>query len=457
MALFSRRVSDVCEASFFVAPLTESGRQLTLARISIQRLGDDDVPLVNVLVLPVPSSVFRGPVVADAKQYIHVWEDLRLSFEQPQIKLPETPHIVAFHASSNRLRVCSSLAELKHVRMDGLSLALPPTLLEEVEHRYADGFAFIVLAFRERPISTLLVAYTHPILRDSLFVPLLCAAPRGIPRGERPSIVVDDAPSWSQRTASIFSVDTGAAFGKSLHCSARTPFSASRIGVHPLTSIRSLNVQPRKDEWMPLSSLYSGILQLQSLIACGDWPEAQRVITSMMKRKPNSCLVRAHNAQLCAARGQRDEAKREFETAISIDPSNAVPWLMLGNFHFGNGRQLKAAKAYKGALERDPNNAASMVGLGMCIAATDRDKHEEARALFKRAIHTDPKNSEAKNALAALELALPLPYEQRHAIAHHEHEEKKDAVHHFDAYFSHLHEESTRLFLQAPNFDSSEQ
>jgi hypothetical protein len=197
MALFTRRVLEVAEATLFVAPIADQQRQFTLLRLTVRALDDEGV---NIFVVPVPCSALRKPVVLKARDYAAVFDDLHFAGGQEPPLLDELPWTVAFHASSNRLRVANSLAELRHLRMDGLALTLPQAMHATLEERYAVGFAFIVVVFRpSRKATRLLLAYTHPLMRDALFVPLYGISPRGIPPGERHSIAVDDSPLWPER------------------------------------------------------------------------------------------------------------------------------------------------------------------------------------------------------------------------------------------------------------------
>lgn len=451
MALFSRRVADILDAAFLVAPAPER-RQLTLARITVRRLGNNGHG-VNVLVLPVPCSALRSTVVLDARlpAHQHAFDDLHASFGHTVATPGEATATAAYHASSNRLRLCANVDELRHVRMDGVALRLPEELVATAERHYGLGFAFVVCVFRiAKPVTRLFVAYTHPLVRNALYLPMLAVAPRGVPFGERPSIAIDDAPEWAARHVAVYSLDTASECGQSLRRS-NVAFVPTRLGLGGATptSVRCrLTCATGADslEWLPLSSVYHGLLQVRSCIDCGDLPEAERTLRAMLKRKRKSALLRATLGQVCGLRGYPGDAKDLFEQALLDEPENHIAMAMYGRHLQDAGKKRKAALAYRRALEIHPNDAASLIGLAMCTSPAHEPLSEEAATMLSRALQLDPTRRDAALLLEQSPSALSL--EQAHAMAIDADKERDSVRDHFDIYFDHLNEESKRIFVK---------
>ncbi len=449
MALFSRRVADVIDASFVVSPAAER-RQLTLARITVRRLGEDGHG-VNVLVLPVPSSVLRATVVLDARlpAYQRTFDDLHESFAHAVAAPSERMATVAFHATSNRLRVCANVHELRHVRMDSVALRLPDELLATAERHYGLGFAFVVLVFRlSKPVTRLLVAYTHPLMRSALFVPLLAVAPRGVPYGERPSVVVDDAPEWARRVVAVYSMDTASECGAPLRRT-NVAFVPSRLALSPVY-VRSLFICAAVgvNEWLPLSSVYHGLQQVRSCIDCGDLAEAEHVLEAMLRHKRKAALLRATLGLVCGLRGFNGDAKDNFEQALADEPDNHIAMAMYGRYLQDAGKPAKAALAYRRALDINPNDAACLTGLAACLAPEYGPAGDDVRALLERALLLEPARRDAARQLQVATRPGVLSSQQACAVAQHDEKERDDVRDHLDVYFDHLHHESKRLFVK---------
>lgn len=456
MALFARRVLDVVEATFFVAPLTAERRQLTVARITVARLGDQDEG-VNILVVPVPRSVLREPCVLDARSHQSALSELYDALDEPAPLISEaSPHTVAYRASSNRLRYCASVDELRHVRMDARPLNLPAGIVADAEREYSEGFGFWVLVWRlARPVTRLVLAYTHPLHRDALFVPLRTVAPRGVPFGERPSIAIDDAPQWARRTVAVFSCDTDADVGGRGATRPNTRFAPGRLGLEPL-SVRCLaqrfdDHRPAADVWLPLSAAYAGLLAVRSCLDCGDLNGADAQLRRLLRSYPNAAVVLAHAGALHGARNAHSDAKACFAQAVAAEPSNPAPLVHFARYWETRGQPRKAEVAYRAALALDPHNAASLTALGVSLSThhTSRAAMREAAEVLTRARAARRDNSAAESHLAALDAAAKQAgpsVGQLSAMREHEQAERRDVAEHLDAYLDNLYHESRRIF-----------
>ncbi len=96
-----------------------------------------------------------------------------------------------------------------------------------------------------------------------------------------------------------------------------------------------------------------------------------------------------HNnlGQVHLRNGELEEARREFEKALKLDPANADALLNLSSIHAAEGRLGAAEHLVKRALQVDPNSIGALAQLG----EIERDKGnlDEAVRLFEEALAID--------------------------------------------------------------------
>ena len=97
-------------------------------------------------------------------------------------------------------------------------------------------------------------------------------------------------------------------------------------------------------------------------------------------------LAEAHAARGFALTlgGSHEEANREFETAIRLDPKLYEGYLYYANGRFAEGKLAEAARLFElaSAVRTEDYQAPALAGL--CYAGLER--HEESRAAFERAV-----------------------------------------------------------------------
>jgi tetratricopeptide (TPR) repeat protein len=102
---------------------------------------------------------------------------------------------------------------------------------------------------------------------------------------------------------------------------------------------------------------------------------------------------RVLSAKVMAARGNKDEARRSFETAVAAqddlayDEPPAFPWPVresMGAFLVLSGEAQAAEQVFREDLARNPNNPRSLFGLSEALRAQRRyEKSEQAKAEFE--------------------------------------------------------------------------
>jgi tetratricopeptide (TPR) repeat protein len=101
-----------------------------------------------------------------------------------------------------------------------------------------------------------------------------------------------------------------------------------------------------------------------------------------------------------ATKGQLEEAAREHEEALAVDPKLVQAHVNLIRIYGQLGHPEKAEAHYRSALAIDPNLAETHYNYGVLLAGAG--KSSEAAAAFRRAIELKPAYAEAQNNLAYL-------------------------------------------------------
>ncbi|MBI5175000.1 MAG: tetratricopeptide repeat protein [Candidatus Obscuribacter sp.] len=97
-----------------------------------------------------------------------------------------------------------------------------------------------------------------------------------------------------------------------------------------------------------------------------------------------------------------DEAMRQVQLAISLDPFNSMAHNLYGYINeFKFNRVDQAEKEYRKALELNPLNTRALVNLGRLLEVHHQN-FDEAESLFKKAIASDDDDFEARTALGHL-------------------------------------------------------
>lgn len=105
-----------------------------------------------------------------------------------------------------------------------------------------------------------------------------------------------------------------------------------------------------------------------------------------------------------------DEALRQVQMAITLDPLNSEAHNLLGYINeFKFSKVDQAEKEYRKALELNRLNTRALVNLGQLLER-HRENYKEAEALYKEAIASDDDDAEAHRALGHLLYAIKGDY-----------------------------------------------
>ena len=118
----------------------------------------------------------------------------------------------------------------------------------------------------------------------------------------------------------------------------------------------------------------------------GELDQARRELEEAVTVQPGSSLARFELGATYQAAGQIDAAIREYRAALQADRDNTAALLGLGQAYTAQQRYEPAAAAFRAVLANNPDTAAAHAGLG--VAAFHLGQSEQARRSFERAIRT---------------------------------------------------------------------
>jgi Flp pilus assembly protein TadD len=93
------------------------------------------------------------------------------------------------------------------------------------------------------------------------------------------------------------------------------------------------------------------------------WHDDDALTLAMARDAPRSSRAQTALGDLLVRRGRLDEAFRQFQEALTIEPRNWNAQLKLGNIYLSRGELDAAATAYRRTLELEPRYAKAMINL----------------------------------------------------------------------------------------------
>ena len=136
-----------------------------------------------------------------------------------------------------------------------------------------------------------------------------------------------------------------------------------------------------------------------------DFREATSLWADTVRKRPDNVRAHSHYGEALRAAGDLPAARREFETAVRLDPNYAVAHNNLAIVAGAEGRRVEAIRHAERAVELMPKSAALRTNLGNSIAAV-AGRREEALRHYAEALALDPSYAEAHRNRAAILLQL---------------------------------------------------
>ena len=151
-----------------------------------------------------------------------------------------------------------------------------------------------------------------------------------------------------------------------------------------------------------------------------DWRKMEKIYTDLAAKYPRDAAVRNGHAEFLWSIGERERAMQTWETALALDPRNALILDHLGGGWLAAGEVKKAAAYYAQAVEHAPQNAAYTFTLANVTflfrhelySPTQPDEAavlDRALALFARASALAPVSAPYARAYAETFYSLPRP------------------------------------------------
>jgi tetratricopeptide (TPR) repeat protein len=117
-------------------------------------------------------------------------------------------------------------------------------------------------------------------------------------------------------------------------------------------------------------------LEAETLESQNKWPEAADIYRKILEKNPKLANIhfRLGRAVLAQPETQAttEEARKEFQQELSIDPANASAEFWLGEISRRGGHWDEAIPHYHSALKLDPTLAEAMLALGMTFNSAGR-------------------------------------------------------------------------------------
>jgi tetratricopeptide (TPR) repeat protein len=132
-----------------------------------------------------------------------------------------------------------------------------------------------------------------------------------------------------------------------------------------------------------------------ALVARGQIDEAIRQFREALRLKPDDPLAHYNLGTALDKKGQIDEAIRQFQEALRLDPEDAETHINLGTALDKKGQFDEAIRHYQQALRLEPNVAEAHYNLG--LALSEKGQIGEAIRQFEEAIRLEPDYAEAHN------------------------------------------------------------
>lgn len=145
----------------------------------------------------------------------------------------------------------------------------------------------------------------------------------------------------------------------------------------------------------------------------GRLDEAVRQYEAGLDIDPTHAPMRNNLGAVLEAQGRLDEAVAQFREAVRLDPDVADAHYNLGNGLLAQGRAEEAIRRYEDALRLEPDHAQAHTNLAYTLR--QRGALDEAVAHYREALRLQPASADAHNNLGG---ALALQGELAEAIQH---------------------------------------
>ncbi len=140
--------------------------------------------------------------------------------------------------------------------------------------------------------------------------------------------------------------------------------------------------------------------QANDLTAQQKYAESDELLKKIMEKDPQNANAWYLSGLNAAGTGRTDEATKDFEKTLELNPTQPGVNAQLGSFAFEKGDKAQAVELFKKELEISPT--ATPVAINLAMALEDLGRNDEAIAAFEKVIAMAPTESPAYLELANL-------------------------------------------------------
>jgi tetratricopeptide (TPR) repeat protein len=130
-----------------------------------------------------------------------------------------------------------------------------------------------------------------------------------------------------------------------------------------------------------------------------DWQSAMRIVEAEIARSPQDMDVRSWRARVLTWSGKLDQAEREYLRILAVAPNDPDNWMGLAAVYSRQNRSQDAVHALNRAITLDFNRADLHLARARALRALN--ENPEAKAEFEQALALDPRDDQARTALAS--------------------------------------------------------
>ena len=144
-------------------------------------------------------------------------------------------------------------------------------------------------------------------------------------------------------------------------------------------------------------------LNAEALEVQGKWQDAEKEYRSVLEKNPNQPGIHFRLGRLLLSMPNppadaQQQAKKEFEEELRIDPTNAGAEYVLGELDRQSNSYPEAIQHFSKATKLDPSFAAAYLGLGVSLMS--EKNYAEAISPLENAVKLQPANPAGHYSLA---------------------------------------------------------
>lgn len=123
----------------------------------------------------------------------------------------------------------------------------------------------------------------------------------------------------------------------------------------------------------------------------GDMAGAKEKYRAAIAVYPNLADAHLKLAHVYHREGSLEEAVREFETVIDLNPRNLTPYETVAWLYYNQRKYTEAIRTFSRLEAADPSaRAKANYGIGVCYSSWDLKQYDQARAYLQKAVEADP-------------------------------------------------------------------